>query len=388
LFWTRYTEVFESVRVIARVAEGTPSTRSDVRSDSPAVSFHPVPTYVGPWQYLARWNAVRAAVRHGLTDDGAVILRIGSALANLAWPLLVERGQPYAVEVVGDPWDVFGPGVVQHPLRPFLRRYFRWRLAQQCASAAAAAYVTEHALQRRYPLRQGRSAALASVVLPPDGRCSFVSSDVMISETHPGVPSGASGTDCWRLVFVGSLEQLYKGPDVLLRAMALCRARGLRARLRLVGDGRHRTRLLDLAVGLGIADGVEFLGALPAGDPVYAELMQADLFVLPSRTEGLPRALIEAMAFGLPCLSTRVGGIPELLAEEDLVAPGDVEALAREIIAVLSDPARRARMRERNLRRAADFTEAALAPRRRAFYAHVHDLTKAWLDARSTAREA
>jgi glycosyltransferase involved in cell wall biosynthesis len=379
-FWDRYLEVFDRVVVVARVAAGVPRT-AEVRSDGQMVSFSPVPYYVGPWQYLLKRKAVRAAVQRGLGSHDAVILRVGSELANLAWPALSRRDRPYAVEVVGDPWDVFGPGVVRHPLRPFLRRYFRWHLARQCANAAAAAYVTERTLQRRYPASRGRSVAYSTAVirLPHLHPRMFFSSDVVVPEPHAASIWRGSGGTCWRLVFVGSLEQLYKGPDVLLRALSLCRAHGLSLHLKVVGGGRCQPGLARLARQLAIEDSVEFLGTLSPGKAVYRQLAEADLFVLPSRTEGLPRALIEAMAFGLPCLATDVGGIPELLQPEDLVRAGDVKGLARAIEAVLTDHARRARMSERNLRRAADFAETALAPRRRAFYTYVREVTEAWV---------
>src|SRR5690349_24505273 len=102
-----------------------------------------------------------------------------------------------------------------------------------------------------------------------------------------------------------------------------------------------------------------------------AELDSADLFILPSRAEGLPRALVEAMAHGLPCLASRIGGVPELIAEEDLLTPGDVRSTAAQIENVLRQPERRARMAERNLRRARDFQEEQLIGRRRRFYQEV-----------------
>ncbi len=364
-FWTRYLETFAEVRVIARLRTVSAPGRQDVRSDGPNVSFAPIPYFRGPWQYLRERSAVRLAVGAALANRDAVILRVGSIIANAAWSPLVQSRRPYAVEVVGDPWDVFAPGTLSHPLRPLLRRYFRRHVARQCAHATAAAFVTQGVLQRRYPL------------LSVDRM--FAVSDVVLPSPHQPAPARARGGGTpWRVVFVGSLEQLYKGPDILLQAFAACRRRGLAGTLRLIGDGRQRNFLMELASRLGIGDYVEFTGNLPAGDPVHRELRAADLFVLPSRTEGLPRALIEAMSLGLPCLATRVGGIPELLHAEDLLAPGDVVSLSREMEVVLSDSRRRARMRERNLRRSGDFTEAVLGPRRRAFHGLVRDATVAW----------
>jgi glycosyltransferase involved in cell wall biosynthesis len=175
----------------------------------------------------------------------------------------------------------------------------------------------------------------------------------------------------FRIVTVGTLTQLYKGQDVLLAAVALCVQRGLDVRLVFVGDGRYRAMLQSTAHKLGIGERTEFRGHLPSGAPVRAELDAADLFLLPSRADGLPRALLEAMARGLPCLASRVGGIPELIAEEDLLIPGDIAQTAGQIESVLHNPERRARMAQRNLERAREFAEEKLVGLRRSFYNEV-----------------
>jgi glycosyltransferase involved in cell wall biosynthesis len=110
---------------------------------------------------------------------------------------------------------------------------------------------------------------------------------------------------------------------------------------------------------------------------VRAELDAADLFALPSRQEGLPRAMVEAMARGLPCLGSTVGGIPELLPAEDMVPPGDARALARKIREMVTAPGRMALMSARNLEKARGYREEALAGRRQAFYRHVREMTEA-----------
>lgn len=113
-----------------------------------------------------------------------------------------------------------------------------------------------------------------------------------------------------------------------------------------------------------------FLGHLPSGDAVRRELDSAHLFVLPSHQEGMPRAMIEAMARALPCLGTRVGGIPELLSRPALVDAGD-RALARRIADIARDPELRADLSRRNLTRAREFHERTLQPTRERFYQEV-----------------
>jgi glycosyltransferase involved in cell wall biosynthesis len=177
---------------------------------------------------------------------------------------------------------------------------------------------------------------------------------------------------------VGSLAQMYKGPDVLIQALVMCLERGLDVRAAIVGGGRYLQSMRELASRLGLAARVEFMGTVPSGAPIREILDGADLFVLPSRTEGLPRALIEAMARGLPCIATRVGGVPELLEPEDMVAPDNAGELADRICATLGDPERRAAMARRNRTVALEYREEPLRARRVAYYRRLREVTEQW----------
>jgi glycosyltransferase involved in cell wall biosynthesis len=178
---------------------------------------------------------------------------------------------------------------------------------------------------------------------------------------------------------VGTLEQLYKAPEVLIDSLAICTQDGLDLVLAMVGDGKERPGLEARARALGLGSRVHFLGQLPAGKAVRSELDRADLFVLPSRQEGLPRAIIEAMARGLPCIGSTVGGIPELLPPEDMVPPGNARALAHKLREVVTDPSRMARMSNRNLEKAREYREDALRERRVAFYRYIRNQTETWV---------
>ena len=89
----------------------------------------------------------------------------------------------------------------------------------------------------------------------------------------------------------------------------------------------------------------------------------------------MPRALLEAMARGLPCLATSVGGVPDLLDPEDLVRPGDHRALGKQIAAVLDDSSRQFRMRQHNQARVLLYREEILAPLRDLAYRELADLS-------------
>ncbi len=379
-FWARYLSVFDEVNVAARVLNVPRAGEQWIRADGPSVRFSAVPHYIGPYQFAVRWPGIRRALRDAIRDDDAVLMRVPSFLANCVEPMLRRRRQPYGLEVVGDPYDGLAPGGIRHLLRPLLRISLPRQLRRQCEHAAGVAYVTERALQQRYPAR-GPMTGVSDAAIPAasidDTHRVFTThySSLSLDPSPQSVQRGAFSSGSVGLICVGSLEQFYKGHDVLLRAMGKCVAWGVDLRLTLVGDGRIRPKIEALAGELGIRDRCAFLGHLVQGSAVMAELDKADLFVLPSRTEGLPRALIEAMARGLPCISTTVGGIPELLAPEDLVDPGNVSALAGKIREVADSPARREQMSQRNLAVARRYAEDVLQPRRVEFYRHIRTVT-------------
>lgn len=363
-FWRRYLEVFDTLTVIARVKPGNHLPESNLAT-GPNVAFIPLPDYVGPLQYAKHHAASQAGVRTGVKRE-ATILRVPGMIGSLVWRQAVKQGQPYAVEVVGDPYDVFAPTGVQHMLRPLFRWFFPRRLRQQCWRACAAAYVTKHYLQRRYPPAPSTFSIHCSDVELPD--------DAFIAH-----PRSMRNMESATLISVGTLRQLYKGTDTLIEALHHCVCNGLDLRLVIVGDGKWRSELESRVSRLGLTDRISFLGQLPAGEAVRAELDASDLFVLPSRTEGLPRALVEAMARGLPCVASNVGGIPELLSADDMVVPDQPLALANKIHEVVTNPERMLQMSASNLEKAREYSNHLLQTQRRTFYEYVRKVTEAWL---------
>jgi glycosyltransferase involved in cell wall biosynthesis len=114
------------------------------------------------------------------------------------------------------------------------------------------------------------------------------------------------------------------------------------------------------------------------GEAILQQLDEADICVMPSRTEGLPRVLLEAMARGLPCIASNIGGIPELLDASERVPPGDAVALADGICTLRQDPQRLTELSARNIEKARRYVEPVLDARRREFYGVVRDETRRW----------
>jgi glycosyltransferase involved in cell wall biosynthesis len=368
LIWSNYLRWFDEVVVLIRVRAGRAGELEKTRADGPGVSFCPLPDYVGPWQYLGILPELRVRVQKAIAECDAFILHVPGLIGRLTCSELRKNKVPYALDVVGDPWDALGPGAWPNPFRPIFRRLAASNLRGMCRDAMAIRYVTKHSLQRRYPPGKKSFAVAFSDILTELGSVSTEIAGDRYRRLENMVGGGAGD---FRIGFIGSLARLYKGPDVMLRAVALCRDRGLDCRITIVGDGQYAEAMKVLARRLQIDDRTTFVEKIPFGNPVLVYLDSVDLFAMPSRQEGLPRALVEAMSRGCPCIGSNVGGIPELLDEDDLVPPNDPQALARKILEIAGDPRRMRIMSERNLKKAAQYDPMVLTEKRSEFYDYV-----------------
>jgi glycosyltransferase involved in cell wall biosynthesis len=193
------------------------------------------------------------------------------------------------------------------------------------------------------PLRLGARVALsrARVVLPVSQKLADEMHAVGIGTPFQVVPNAVDtslfrpgpGGNGARLATVGVRAE--KGVDVLLRAVATVRARRPDVTLDVIGDGPLRADYQRLAAELGFGGAVTFHGFLDKAR-IAAILGDSDLFVLASRFENNPCALVEAQAAGLPAVASSVGGVAEILqAGGALVPPSDEQALADAVMDVL-----------------------------------------------------
>jgi glycosyltransferase involved in cell wall biosynthesis len=152
-------------------------------------------------------------------------------------------------------------------------------------------------------------------------------------------PRRTEATSTVRLVCVGRLVAA-KGHRTLLEAIRLVRERGVELAATLIGAGPELADLRDFVASHGLADAVTFTSAL-SHPQTLDQVRGADIFVLASFAEGIPVALMEAMSMEIPCVSTTVAGIPELIRsglDGLLVSPANAAALAEAIEALTVDP--------------------------------------------------
>lgn len=173
----------------------------------------------------------------------------------------------------------------------------------------------------------------------PKSRVSVVRAGVDVELYAPGLRTRAPSEPV-RLLFVGWLIE-DKGIFDLLEAIRLLRHRGESVVCRLVGPtfGREDVLLGEIR-RLGLDGVVDLAGVVDRGSSLRSEYVGSDIFVLPSHFEGFPNVLLEAMACGLACVGTRVGGVPDILDYGTcgiVVSPNDPQALANGISVLVGD---------------------------------------------------
>jgi glycosyltransferase involved in cell wall biosynthesis len=176
---------------------------------------------------------------------------------------------------------------------------------------------------------------------------------------QPGERYGSAG----HLVVMRNLEPIYDN-ETAIRALALVRKQAPQAHLTVAGVGPELARLESLAAELGLAGAVRFAGRLDRRQ-VAALYRAADIVLNPSTADNMPNSVLEALASGVPVVSTDVGGVPFLVehGRSALLVPArDPEAMARAVISLLDDPERKRNLVAAGLARVRQFAWSEVSP--------------------------
>lgn len=361
--WSRYLTYFSALTVLGR--EGSfpvyNSANKLEMSSTSGVSFQLFPnlsTFKG--LTLSRQPAIQK-MHKLMLDHDAVIARLPSEIGLLAIQVACAHGKPWAVEVVGCPWDgLWNYGSISGKLYAPIARL---RMRDAVARAQHVLYVTENFLQCRYPTRAGNTIAASNVRLVDFSDAPLLARSARLSSLrHSPI----------RLGLIGTLRGRFKGIQTLLAALASVQGDIPPVTLHILGGGDSAPWKAEVARHR-LSDIVSFDGTLPAGDRVLNWLDKIDIYLQPSLKEGLPRALIEAMSRACPAIASVTAGIPELLAAEDLFRPNDSAALANLLKRRVGDIDWMMNRASRNWRVAHGYRQEILDERRSQFWARFRD---------------
>lgn len=361
-FFARYLSVFDEVRIVTRIKDSDDNNGYPKLCSGDRLEFFQLPDYRGPKEYIKKYRTISRNARKCFEDCDCAIFRVPSSIGYRYAKLFKKTKKPYALEVVIDPWDFAAPGTMDNKLRPLIRIIWTHDLKQLCLKANGVSYVTKYALQNRYPSYSRKHGSdkrhfeeyYSSIDLPN----SYFQKHKKIEEKN-----------YIDIVHVSNAINNYvKGHEEIIQAIAKLNNDGIKAEVTFIGDGDLVDHFMQEAETLGVKQNVHFIGKISSKEQLQDEILKHDMFIFPSHAEGLPRALIEAMALGMPCIATNINGIPELLDEDYLVEVGHVDDLKKKINYLYSDINIAKTAGIKNIETAKQYADEILSKRRTKFY--------------------
>ena len=296
-------------------------------------------------------------IDHAVSMSKIVIARLPGLIGRQAIHFAKKKNIPYLIEVVGCPWDALWNHSL---LGKIYAPYAYLKLRKLLRNAPYVLYVTNEFLQKRYP-SCGRSIGITDVILKPLDDSIKLNRIDRITGKRSGQP-----------LIIGTLAAIdvkYKGHAYVIKAISKLNKRDsvLRFKYKIAGKGKP-DYLNDLIKKYQMEEHIEIVGQIKH-EEVYRFLDGLDLYVQPSKQEGLPRALIEAMSRGCCCIGSNAGGIPELLDNDLIFRKGDVNMLIEILQRV--DRYVMEQQANRNFEFVKRFDTDILNNRRRSFYAEL-----------------
>ena len=365
-FWKRYLNIFECVRIVARTKKIKEKPEKVLLVDGPGVEIFPIPFYQGPKQLFINYIKIQISLKKVAEGCDVALFRMPSQTAEMTYKY-VKGKMPIGGEIVYDPTDDLKRKDTTIIIK-ILNKIISSRLKKFCREANGLSYVTKESIQRNYP---------STSRLNGESRKFFETyySTITLSDDFFTGPREYNNKRRLKVCLSDvSMNSERKGEAVLIKAIKLARDNGYDVSATLIGDGSMKKDFEKLSNELGIGEYITFTGRLESSEEVKNKMLDSDMFVFPTQAEGLPRGIIEAMAIGLPVLSTPVGGIPEIIEEKYLFNPYDIEAFSKMICHLIDNPSELNDMSYRNFKKSLEFSNKRLQKKRDEFYSKLANL--------------
>jgi glycosyltransferase involved in cell wall biosynthesis len=364
-FIERYLQVFDNVTVCARMVSSKTIQCNYHKVNGERTEFLSLPDFVGLSGLLFNVPKMVRIFSSNCRKFDSVIFRAPTPLSLVLYRWCIGKIKVGVEFVMGA--DKFLPET--RVINRITNRIIDKEAQRLCIRANAVSYVTSQSLQNRYPSY--------SIEYGPDDQhfdASYSSANLEDRNYFEKEWSVEDKPELFNIAHVGYMDNDRKGHEILIRAAGQIIDKGVNIVVTLVGDGALKNRFRELCKSLGIEDRVIFCGATNDKNEIIELLKKTHLFVLPSKSEGLPRVIIEAMATGTPCIASGVDGIPELLSDDCIVKSFDPRDYADKIIELLDDWERMIRISKSNYALARQFHHCILEERRTEFYRRLKEM--------------
>lgn len=359
--WSRYldTEMISELNVVSRGIKISEAHKGLVKSSVEKVRFDPLYHIKGGIDYYRYAKDIKTHLLKHIEIADIVIIRAPSTFGSYAYEICNQLNKPYITEVVGCTWDSswnYGNllGKMHAPLSYIKNRNL-------IKNSLATLYVTKSFLQRRYPTEASITTYASNVHIPLP--------EITVLNKHLERLENTSSSHVFKLGILANIAVKYKGYDVAMEALHQLKARRPELKFQfIIAGGGAPEHVNSLITQYGMEKEVKLLGQLASGNDVFNYLDDLDVYLHPSKQEGLPRSVIEAMSRGCPVLASSIAGIPELLKVDFLHKPGDSKKLSKDIERLITDKQLRIKSAKENFKKSKEYTDDILSKRRLEFF--------------------
>lgn len=357
--WDRFLGGFDKIKVFGSIYNATPEQVKGLnKMNHPRVEYIHIPYIDSVPKLLKNLLVSNLIFVEELKKVDKVVLRVPGQLSLNAFRASKKMDKKVGLEVVGCPWDSYmNYGKIQGKILAPI--FYLW-MKNTVKNADYVLYVTQYFLQKRYPTKTSKVENASNVMIT-------VPNDQVIKNKIASLSSSYE-KKVLTLGIMGSFGVRYKGHKEILKAVASIKDKiDVNLTIQMIGPGDFQW-VVDLAKKLNLSENISIKGKLKSGKQVIDWLKNIDLYVHPSKQEGLPRSVIEAMSQACPILASSVAGIPELIKKEYLHNPGDYKKLADQIINCTTSERNLFEMAKENYHNSKKYDSVLLSKKRNQFW--------------------
>ncbi len=365
-FLKRYMSTFSEIIVCGRT-DNNNDGKYKLKISGPSVSFRQLPNFYGIKGLIRNLFKIRKLVGKYVDEADVVLYRVPTPLSLFTYNEVLKKDKVLGIEfMISADKMIEGKGFIKDILNKKIDNIAK----KICKKANGVSYVTDYVLQKKYPCM--------SQIIGRETNEFFTASYSTIELDKNNIELrdwNKNNQPCvYKIIHTGFMDTYRKGQNILIKATKILIDDGFKVELTLIGDGKKRKEFEKLTQELNIDNYVLFTGAVKDKQKIFEYLKGSHLLVFPTESEGLPRTIIEAMAVGLPCISSPVDGIVELLDQNCLVEKRTPEEYANKIKELLSNWSNMIELGNKNYNKALKYEKSILDEKRKEFYKKLYNL--------------
>lgn len=355
-FFEKYCLTFDSVRILGEALKNDLTYDNLVLMDDSKFSIRILPRNRSP-RDMKNDSAIKKALHEEISKAEAIIIKPLARKGLMAIKIAKKLKKPYMIEVTGDIHNALrqNPSFLKRMYAPVLYR----QILNTIRDCRFGLYVSQEYLQSQFPIR-GKMCGCSDVILKKADP-EVLAKRIQRIEALPEQKT-------INLALIGFYQSNMKGVDTAIRALARLPEK---YHLHILGNGteENRNKWIEYGKARSVVGRIHFPKPLSSSELVLEWLDTMDAFVLPTRSEGLCRCMLEAMSRGCPSFATDICTMPELLPAECLHPLGDDEKLSEQILAVMEQSDLAKKYARINFEHAKEYDPEILKNRRNAFLA-------------------